>query len=526
MAMTPEATKALVLEVLQRILRSWWTVVAAVCIGIGGASIALEYIPKVYKARCTIFIAPPKIAKMPLQVQDDIGMRLAALEEEVLSPRYLKPLIEELALEIPSYEAPQTERELDREMNRIRRGLRASVKPKARLFALAFENSDARVAAAVVNHLSDRFIEENITYRVNETSKQRGVYAKLADDDRKVLNERRREINRFRQRHINALQESFARNQQLLQARQRDLDLNQVNLDRARDGLLTLEAQAEVVTPGAPQVVLPTPSSVNDPSAQRLAQLQQELSQLKLSYFEGHPDVERKQRELDEFLATYKPAVAVVDPSDEEGESSAQLSPMQLQVAEARREIERLQTARTKIETDIATYRRWIAETPENQLQLDELRIGINDLEKKVLEYERAKRAAEDAEFLENERKGERFEVVERAEVPRAPVSPKPLMIYGFGVLAGLGLFVGPMVLHRILVPVIGSESSLREIADTPIVFSIPRIPTTESMRVDYWRRIRNVAFAGASFVVLGVALAFAKTDGKLIEYVTNLVQN
>ena len=52
---------SMALELADRLLRSWWTIVAGVCLGSAGSLAALKILPKTYEATTKIFIAPPKI---------------------------------------------------------------------------------------------------------------------------------------------------------------------------------------------------------------------------------------------------------------------------------------------------------------------------------------------------------------------------------------------------------------------------------------------------------------------------------
>ena len=53
--------KTVLLEIVDRLMRHWWTIVAGVCLGTTGALGAMHYLPKVYEARTKIFVAPQKI---------------------------------------------------------------------------------------------------------------------------------------------------------------------------------------------------------------------------------------------------------------------------------------------------------------------------------------------------------------------------------------------------------------------------------------------------------------------------------
>src|SRR5262245_33415296 len=97
------------LEVADRLMRSWWTVVAGLCLGLSGALVALHYLPKTYEATTKILVTPPKLPQefVKTTVNDDTALRIAALREAVLSRPYLETLIKK-AYGTPSSE-PETQ---------------------------------------------------------------------------------------------------------------------------------------------------------------------------------------------------------------------------------------------------------------------------------------------------------------------------------------------------------------------------------------------------------------------------------
>ncbi len=52
--------KAILLEGLGKILKSWWTMVAGVSLGIAFATFALQHLPKTYQADTTVLVIPPR----------------------------------------------------------------------------------------------------------------------------------------------------------------------------------------------------------------------------------------------------------------------------------------------------------------------------------------------------------------------------------------------------------------------------------------------------------------------------------
>ncbi len=511
MAMSPEATKALVLDIVQRVLRSWWTVVAGVCLGLAGASLALDHVPKIYEARCTIFIAPTNVPDGIGNVtsSSDIAIRLNALESAVLSRPYLLDLIQELDRVAPKFEAPKSEADTERTVKALERGVQVYVKRAARTFILSFRHEDPIVAATVVNTLAQRYIDENVNFSDRSAADNVQLLLKLQEATREELRRREEEISRFRREHMLALNDSLQGNLKQLDQKEKEWEANQRAIERAQDQISQLRLQRDQNRLDA---VTALSSAPVDNATLRLQQLRAELDALKLRYSDKHPAVEAKQHQLNEFLKTYSASTGGGGEDDAGGEA---LSPVDAQIRAQEREIARLEGAQATLQAEIGVLNRRVADTPRNELNLSEIARGIDVLRKKYEAQTANLESAKSTQMVIGERRGEQFEIVETANVPRVPVQPKPMMILGLGVIAGLGLFVGPLVIKRLLVPVITSEKALKEFARSPIVFAIPRIPTTEGMRAEYWRRVRNLALSGLSVVALVAAVVFTY-DGKL----------
>ena len=81
--------------------------------------------------------------------------------------------------------------------------------------------------------------------------------------------------------------------------------------------------------------------------------------------------------------------------------------------------------------------------------------------------------------------------------------------VYGLGLLVGLVVFVGPILVRQLLAPVVNSPANLQAASDTPVLVSIPRIPTPELLRLKRRERIRNWVLSIASIATLVVVVGW-----------------
>lgn len=494
-------TPTFIFEILDRVLRSWWTVVAGVCIGLAGGMAALDHLPKTYQAGTTIFVAPKQVPQEFVRstVTEDMSLRLSWLRDAVMSRRYLLHVLETVyGLE-----------ESDPSANRIMGSVRSRVSVDIRLgnryreggvFKITYRDNEPQRAADVVNALADFYIEENVRFRTAQAEDTTRTLEQLTEEARVDLETKEREIAAFKSRHLYDTQEHFSANLTLLQSRQADLKALERDRALAQDRLETLLAQqAQAIEMAGDAGALVTGI---DPIGTRLAVLQREYADLRTRYHDNHPDVRAKKREIDEFRAAH----AEVSSGTGELVPSAR-SPLQVRIDSTQREIARLAEEETRIRQDLATFQTRIENTPRVEQQLAELTKGLEVLRRQYEEYRSKTEAARGSQRVEESQKGERFEIVERAGAPSTPISPVPLMIYGMGVAIGLTVFVGPVLLRAILIPTLHSSAGVKELGGVPVLVSIPRLDTPEMVHSLRFRRIRNLLAAGGSATVL-VAVA------------------
>ncbi len=491
------------LEILDRILKSWWTVVAGICLGLSAATGALFYMPKVYEASTTIFVVPPQMPDQLIRstVTDDMSTRLSALREAVISRPYMVQLINQTYGEI------KDEAQLERMVNSISSRVIVSlmrIDPRrgGGVFRLSFRSGDPDKAAETINNLASLYIQQNIQFRTDQAQETAETIKELADEVEVQLRALEREIAAFKEKHLYDTSDHFDANLQQLSASRQELESNGRAIAAANDrlqALLLQQEQADLLAASIPQTAQPA-----DPRRTTFLRLRGELADLRARYQEDHPDVRRKKKEYDDFVAE-NATYLQVDP--EQGEPSSEIeplvTPLMAQTNAARREVERLVADETRIQDDIEEYKRRIERTPRVDQELAELTKNHGVLQDKYRDYLEKYEDARAALRIEEAQQGERFEIIEEARPPMLPIKPVPMIIYGMGLIGGLGLFVGPMVLKYFFVPTINSEAGLRAVSEFPIFITLNQLQTTEIILNRRKQVLRNILASTLSVLVL-----------------------
>lgn len=502
-----DAKTGALLELAGVLLASWWTVVAGACFGLAGGMVALKYLPKTYRASTKILVTPPQIPQELVRstVTDTMAARLATIQESMLSRPYMIKLIEQ------TYGLPKSDRELDAMIRHAKHAVSVTVtrypvsqNVNASMFELSYDDSDPKRAAQVVNTLTTLYIEENIHLRTTRAEDTTNMIGTLGEGTRNELVAKEKLIAAYREQHLYETPEQLDANLSLLESRNRALEANQKALDAASDRLQLLQSQAKAALADSSGAAV---APGVDPMTQRIVLLQREYEGLRSRYSDEHPEVRAKKREIEDLQAVLSARSTTDQPGS--GSTSASSGPFDLPIRTQENEIARLRDEQKRLRAEVATYAARIEATPRVQQKLAELTKGLDALTAQYNDYQRKVQSARGSQTVEEAEKGEQFNVIEKAVPPTVPVSPIPLIVYAAGIAAGLVLFVLPVLAKAFLLPVVRSEEVVGGWADVPVLVSIPRIPTPQTMSSERLSRMTNIVGAAVACIVLAITMKF-----------------
>jgi polysaccharide chain length determinant protein (PEP-CTERM system associated) len=485
------------LEVVDGVLRSWWTIVAGLALGAAAALVSLHFLPKIYEATTKIYVASGTLPDnlVPTTVSDDMRMRMTALQEAVLSRPYLERIVGEHYQ--PAPEGPA----LDSMIASIRG--RVLVDVARGFFSITYRDNDPERAARVANELAQLYIDENAEFRATRAGEATETLEALAEGVLAELSAKEQAILEYKMKHPFETEANRDTNIRMREVLQREQETLKVTLAIEEEKLRSLKGQ--LARASSPESV-PLPEVIDDPATLTLARLQRELADLRSAYTETHPAVRAKVRELEDFQRSQiGAATAHVDGSQPVTPAVARL---RLQIEEQERALERLLSQQEKKRAEIARYDARIEATPIVEARLAELGKGLDILLQQYRDYQTKAEAAKGAQKMEEGRKGVQFEIIERARAASVPVRPVKPFVFGGHVGIGLLLFVGPLVVRRLLNPVILSQTALRGFSDVPLLVAIPALPTPDVAREARRRRVQNLGISTLALAALVAAVA------------------
>ena len=484
--------------------RIWWLAVP-VLVGISVSLGVALLIPSVYQGVTTILIEPQGIPEqlVPTTVVADKEARFFNIRMQILSRNNLTLVIDELGL-YPGVVLPREELIARmRESIGIEPILPAVVDPRRPLeissFSISFLSEDPRRAAATANRLARDFIRENIEGRTSDAEGTSEFIQTEIVRRTDQLNSLAAEIASFKEQYLGELPEQLETNRRSLEHRLSDLTRKRERLQAALTQVSLIDHQLEALRASG--------SSGGENPTRRKSEVELRLNVLRSRGFtDRHPDVVAARAELAELES-------MIEASSEDG-GRRLISPSEVSLQRERRnfgvEAGVLQSELETLQAEIELYETRIANSPRraSQLAMFEARHGSVAELLRALEIKKAN--ADIGRSMEARQKGERFRIIESAELPESPVSPNRPLVFLLGI--GLGLLFGLSA----VVAVEATDARFYRAADLetslalPVLVSVPVIRLAVEVAAARARLRRFVlSVAAVGVLVVGGALVY-----------------
>ncbi len=247
-----------------------------------------------------------------------------------------------------------------------------------------------------------------------------------------------------------------------------------------------------------------------DQTMDKLTDAEARLAALKSTYTEKHPEVQSTEREIEKIKAQ----LAELQQESHSGLKTTAPPPtnpsyitLQAELDKISVSISSLQVEKNQMEKESKDLLEKLHSMPQVAKQSSEIdqeyqttRANINQIEQKLL-------AARVSQGMEEEKKGESFQVVEPAFLPEKPAKPNRMAIMLLGAFLALGLSVGAAAAREFTDKRIHDPETLLKISRFPIISTIPEIITEEEV-AEMRKRKRIIGVVGI-FCVIGSVLAF-----------------
>ena len=537
--------------------RRWYLIVPAVVIFAVAVAVAM-LMPATYRSEATILIEQQQIPQDLVRstVTSYADQRVQIISQRVMTTANLSNVIEKYDL----YAAERKQEPMSVVVEQLRQniGLKmvsadvvdprsGSAKKATIAFTLSFDNGSPQTAQRVVNELVSLFLDENLRKRREAAKEASSFLAGEAERLATQIADLEAKVARFKEEHGENLPEMQQVNTQFLQRTESQLDKVVQDRRLLDERILLIESELARTTQyglsegdGNRRVLTPR---------ERLMQLELQYLELSARVKENHPDriyLEREIKalrresggmnvnELTQVLERARAALAErrekLPDTHPDVESAAQtVAALEDQLAEMRSRGDDATASQlpenpayTTLSTQLKTLRAEQKFLDERKLalaaELQEYEARVKDAPKIEREYRTLTRDYDNAvakyreikakemeaqlgESLEEERKAERFVLIEPAQVPVKPIKPNRLAILFLGFVFSMGGGLGAMILKEGTGNALYSAKSVAMLTGAPPLAAIPYIETAEEE--DDRRRKRIVAIAAAAAMLL-----------------------
>jgi polysaccharide biosynthesis transport protein len=482
--------------------RRWFIVIVTFVVAVLTA-VVVRFIPDTYEATALILVDRQKVPDSYVNstVIASASDRLDMLRQEILSTGRLVQVIEDMGL----YKELKKKRPQEEIVEMMRKEISVNVaattqeKRGLEAFTVSFTNQSPVIAAQVTNRLASLLIEDNIKSREDSVVGTTDFFQKELEEAKQNLKASEDKITALKKKNVNVLPESETMHVQALASLQLELQNDQEQINQAEQQKSNLEAG---LGDSLAVVNLDTQASpeVSGLEAQK-AQLESEVDQLSQRYGPKYPDIVEKTSQIHDLEAQIKQSKAQLarQPKAQQTPTKDSNPVVQSQIAKLDEKIKQHQAHATDIQQQISQHQAELARIPVFQQEISSV---MRDYEAAQDHYKHlADRnfAANMAQDLEIRQKGERFEVLNPAQVPYKPSSPDRPMLNLSGLAAGVIVgFIAALALEIFDASVKTEQEVVGQIG-APVFGEVPWLPTA----VDKRRRRLSTIFACAGSAML-----------------------
>ena len=408
-------------------------------------------LPSRYESDTLIIIQRQKIPNALVQpiITDDLNMRVATLEEQVLSRTRLEPLIKRY--DVFKVDAGQP---MELLVDKLRKSITLTpVKPVVRSrdetlpgFTISVTLSSARVAQQVCAEITSMLVEEDLRQREQSSNGATSFFEAQLDEAKRHLDEEDQKLAQFKRQYINELPDSAQTNLNLLTTLNGQFEAATQALSRAQqDKTYTESLLAQQV--GSWKAL--QEGGVDKPQPQTLEQqltaMQNALTTLEPEYTPDHPDIVKLKAEIEQLKKKIQDSKAAPPPKVEVAAQPSASEPPQIQQLRSQlraydEAIRAQSKAQQRLQEQIQALQSRIQMTPVVEQQYKEITRGHQMAQDFYNELLKKRNESAMATDLEHRQQGEQFNVMDPANLPEEPTFPnRPLFALG-GLGGGLGL--------------------------------------------------------------------------------------
>lgn len=419
-------------------------------------------------------------------------------------------------------------------------------------FTLGFDHGDPAVAQKVANELVTLYLNENLRQRSQQTSSTSQFLRAESRQMKERIQELESELARFKEENKNALPELYQYNLSLIDRLDRDIADAKLRIKELEKSRLELASRLSQLNRYAP-ATLPSGEQVLG-DYDRLRALRSEYNRKSSVYSASHPDVVRLEREIASLEAALGTTVSAEDQAralqmaeDQLASLRERYTPDHPEVTAQERLVEQLRTQpvarqgaaelppdnpayvllNTQLESTVAEIsflqekllelgarqaevEAAIMRAPNVEKQYNQMMLDLHNTTAKYQEITAKQMSAELSQSLEQERKGQRFTLIDPPIRAEDPVSPNRIALILVGIVLAGAVGTAAVAMAEMLDDSVRDAETLTELVGAPPLVQIPYWKVAAEHARDQLRKRWLLGGSAAGVVMTIVVFHFA----------------
>ena len=441
-------------DIIDIVFRRRWYILTPVFLSLIFGIYYASTAPRIYEATTLVMVEPQQVPEDFVRsvVTDDAESMLGIISQQITSRAYLKRIVEDFNLmpkNRPDFFLEDIIESMKKKINvSVRRDRHGT-----NTFSISYKDTNPRRAMEITNALAGNYIETNLVERESQAAGTNTFLEGELETVRKRLLEKENELKEYRRQFMGQLPEQLGSNLSMLQGLQNQLTSKETSLRDLKNRLAEVENQTAT-------------SSEGDTDPNDIGSLKRKLDDLLMRYTENHPDVTRLRNRIEELEKH--------PPGRKTGlTTSSPFSPKKAQLLSDRATLE-YQIA--QLQSQIRIYQLRVEETPKREQELISLKRDYDNVDNLYKSLLKRKLESEISISMERKQKGEKYRVLDIAQIPKRPIEPNLKRIFMLTMAVGFGLGCGLTFLLEFLDSSYRRPEKVEEDFKIPVIATIPAI--------------------------------------------------
>ena len=470
--------------------RRRWLILIPIILAPAVALLIARKLPPKYTSTSLILVEEPKVPTsfVPSMLSNDLTTRLAHMEEQILSRARMEPIIEQFGL----YKSDWNSESMDDLVDRVRGAVVVtpvaySNQPpsepseegeghRAPGYRVQFTADTPSLAQAVCNQITSMLIDANLRLGEQRAEGTATFLAGQLQEAKQKLQEQDAKLATFQRQYFGSLPDQEQSTIQMVGSLSGQFNSLTDTLNRDEEEKTYLESVLS-------QQMAAWKASQNGKSPltleQQLAQMENQLSSMRLQYTDTYPDVIRMKEaiaELKKKIAHQPKTRGLEGKSAGLASEPGEIAQLQGQLHSLNMSIQIAEVDQARVRRQLSAYEGNLKLTPAVEQQYKDLTRDYETALKfydSLLEKEDESRMATS---LQQQQGGENMEVLDPADLPTEPSFPNYERFAGGGVMVGIILGMGIALLLEM------RDKALRDERDIEFFLELPTLALVPSL--------------------------------------------